>query len=244
MCFSSETTEAPGAMIVAPPSPGLASVFSMCFPEEVFDYDLSMNLGDDIDGVTLHDTYKDEMDMIGIGHILDAAPHEPYYDFDIFGVSTIDFEDVTLYDAHADAMDMIGTGRILDAAPPEPRFVFYMFRISMLEINDDDGLVATDIIHNTVSFEGASDSVDPPLSFDTMSGFVIRFDDVSNGNNDMNIFEYFPMSQHFPLITPLASIAHIYDVDDVGDTNDPLGGQSECDSDTEDRKVTPITGST
>ena len=34
------------------------------------------------------------------------------------------------------------------------------------------------------------------------------------------------------------------DVDDVGDTDDPLGGQSECDSDTEDRKVIPIYGST
>ena len=30
----------------------------------------------------------------------------------------------------------------------------------------------------------------------------------------------------------------------MGDTDDPLGGQSECDSDAEDRKVTPITGST
>ena len=27
----------------------------------------------------------------------------------------------------------------------------------------------------------------------------------------------------------------------MGDTDDPLGGHSECDSDTEDRKVTPIT---
>ena len=32
ICLSSKTTEAPGAMIVAPSSPGLASVFSMCFP--------------------------------------------------------------------------------------------------------------------------------------------------------------------------------------------------------------------
>ena len=40
-------------------------MFIMCFPEEVLDYDLSMDLGDDIDGVTLPDTYKDEMDMIG-----------------------------------------------------------------------------------------------------------------------------------------------------------------------------------
>ena len=52
------------------------------------------------------------------------------------------------------------------------------------------------------------------------------------------------MSQHFPLITPPTPTTHIYDVDDVGDTDDPLGGQSECDSDTEDRKVTSITGST
>ena len=58
MCFSSETIEAPSALIVEPPSPGRASVFSMCLPEEVLDYDLSMDLGDDIDGVTLLDTYK------------------------------------------------------------------------------------------------------------------------------------------------------------------------------------------
>ena len=70
--MSSEITEAPGTMIIAPPSPGQASVFSMCFPEEVLDYDLLMDLGDDTNGVTLPDTYMDEMDMIGTGHILDA----------------------------------------------------------------------------------------------------------------------------------------------------------------------------
>ena len=75
MCFSSETTEAPGAMIVVPPSSGQASVFSMCFPEEVPDYDLPMDLRDDIDGVTLPDTYIDEMDKISIGRILDTALH-------------------------------------------------------------------------------------------------------------------------------------------------------------------------
>ena len=99
MCLSSKTIEAPGAMTVAPPSPGRASVSSMCFPEVVLDYDLPMDLGDDTDGVTLPDIYKDKMDMFGIGRILDAAPHEPHYDFDMFGVSAIDFEDVTFYDA-------------------------------------------------------------------------------------------------------------------------------------------------
>ena len=112
----------------------------------------------------------------------------------------------------------------------------------MLEF-DGDGLVATDITHDTVSFEGASDSVDPPFSFDTMSGFVTRFDDISDSNNDMSIFKYFLVSQHFLLIAPPTPIAHVCDVDDVGDTDDPLGGQSKCDSNTEDRKATPISGS-
>ena len=217
-------------------------MFFMCFPEEVHDYDLSMDLGDDTYGVTLPDTYEDKMDMIGIGRILNVAPHEPHSTFDMFGVSAIDFEDVTLYDTYADAMDMIDTGHILDAAPPWRRSIFYMFGISMLDMNDDDGLVATDIIHNTIYIKGASDSMDPPLSFDTMFRFVTCFDDIYDGNNDMSIFEYLPVSQHFPLITPPAPTTHIYDVDDVGDTDDPLGGQSECDSNTEDRKVTPITG--
>ena len=86
--------------------------------------------------------------------------------------------------------------------------------------------------------------MDPPFSFDTMSGFVTRFDDISDDNNDMSIFEYLTVSQHFPLIAPPALTTHIYDVDDVGDTDDPLGGHSECDFDTEDRKVTPISSST
>ena len=200
MCLSYEITEALGAMIVTPPSPSRASVLFMFFLEEVLDYDLPMDLGDDIDRVTLLDTYMDEMDMINIG-------------------------------------------RILDAAPLGPRLVFDMLGISMLEIDDDNGLVATDIIHNIIYVKEASDFVDPPLSFDTMSDFVTCFDDISDGNNDMSIFEYLPVSQHFPLIAPPVPTSHIYDVDDVGDTNDTLGGQSECVYDIEDRKVTPITSS-
>ena len=242
MCLSSKTTEPLEAMIVALSSPDQVSVFSMCFPEEVPDYNPPMDLGDGPDGVILSDTYMDAIDMIGTGRILDTTLRRPHSTFDMFGVYMIDYDAVTLYDAYTDAMDMIGTGRILDASPPGPRSAFDMFRISMLEF-DGDGLVATDITHDTVSVEGASDSVNPPLSFDTMFGFVTRFDDFSDDNNDMSIFEYFPVSQHFPLIAPPAPTAHVCDVNDMEDTNDPLGGQSECDSDTEDRKVTPISSS-
>ena len=186
--------------------------------------------------MTFPNTYIDEMGMISIGRILDVAPHEPHFSFDMFRVSAIDFEDVTLYDACANVMDIIGTGHIVDAALPGPRSVFDIFGISMLEIDDDDRLVATYIIHNTVSVKEAFDFVDPPLSFDTLSEFVTRFDDISDGNNDMSIFEYFLVSQHFPFTTPVIPTTHIYDINDVGDTNDPLGGQSEYDFDKEDSK--------
>ena len=168
-------------------------MFSVCFLEEVLDYDLPMDLGDDTDGVTLLDAYMDEMDMIGTGRILDTAPHGPHSAFDMFSVSMINIDDVILYDACTNAMDMIGTGRILDASSPRPRSAFDVFGISMLEFNGD-GLVATDITHDIVSVEGAFDSVDPLFSFDTMSRFVTRFDDISDGNNDMSIFEYFLVS--------------------------------------------------
>ena len=172
MCLSSDIIEALDAMIVAPPSPGRASVFSMCFPEEASNYDLPMDLGDGTDGVILPDTYMDEMDMIGTGRILDAAPHELHSTFDMFGVSAIDYDDVTLYDACIDAMDMIDTGRILDVAPPGPRSAFDAFGISMLEF-DDDGFVASDVTHDVSIAKGASDSVDPPIFY---------------GNNDKSIF--------------------------------------------------------
>ncbi|RVW25140.1 Retrovirus-related Pol polyprotein from transposon 17.6 [Vitis vinifera] len=167
------TTEAPGAMIVTPPSPDRASRIFDAVPHgahTVFRHALVISL---------------------------MQPHGPLSVFDISGVSVLDDE-------------------------------------SVLDVVTSD----------FASVEGESDSVDPPLSFDTMSEFVTRFDDISDGNNDMSIFEYLNVSQHFPLIAPPAPMTHIYDVDDVGDTDDPLGGHSECDFDTEDRKVTPISSST
>ena len=83
--------------------------------------------------------------------------------------------------------------------------------------------------------------MDRPLSFDFMSGFVTRYDVMSNGNNnDMSLFEYLPVSQHFPLIAPQAPTAPMHDIDDVGDPDDPLSGQSDCDSDSKERKVTRL----
>ena len=46
------------------------------------------------------------------------------------------------------------------------------------------------------------------------------------------------------MIAPPAPAAHVYDVNDMGDIDDPLGGQSESNYDTEDRKVTLVSDST
>ena len=193
--MSSKTTEPPEAIIVAPPSPDRASMFSMCFPEEVPNYDLPMNLGDGPDDVILSDTYMYAMDMINTGRIMDAASCGPHSAFDIFGISMIDSDAVTLYDACTDMMDMISTCYILDASPSGPRSAFYVFEISMLDF-DGDGLVATNITHDTISVEGVSDSMDPPLSFDTMFVFVTRFDGFSDDNNDMRVFSSICLCQN------------------------------------------------
>ncbi|RVW58339.1 hypothetical protein CK203_116024 [Vitis vinifera] len=166
--------ETPDVMIVAPPSPDRASMFSVCFPKAVFDYNILMDTVIDADGVTLPNAYTDEMDMIGVGRILDVVPHGPHSDFNLFGVFMIDYDDVTLYDPCTNVMDMI----------------------------DDDDFV-TIVTPDVFTVEGVSDSVDPPLSFNTMSRFVTLFDDVAGGNNnDMSVFKYSPVSLHFPLIVP------------------------------------------
>ena len=57
-------------------------MFSVCFPEAVSDYDILMDTMIDTDGVTLPDACTNEMNMIGIGLILNAIPHGPHSDFD------------------------------------------------------------------------------------------------------------------------------------------------------------------
>ena len=69
-----ELTKASNAMMVVPPSPDRASVFSMCFPGEFTNNDLLMDPKYVTDGVTPHDSYINEMDKMGIDRILDAVP--------------------------------------------------------------------------------------------------------------------------------------------------------------------------
>ena len=49
-------------------------MFSVLFLEVIFDYDILRDTMIDAYGVTLPDACTDEMDMIGVGRILDAVP--------------------------------------------------------------------------------------------------------------------------------------------------------------------------
>ena len=89
-----------------------------------------MDLGDGTDNVTLYDACDDKMDMLGIGRILDVAPHGPHSAFDLFGVSVLETDGVTLYDAFTYKMDMMVIGRSLDVAPREPRSALDLFEVS------------------------------------------------------------------------------------------------------------------
>ena len=139
-------------------------------------------------------------------------------------------------------MDMIGICHILDVAPHRPHYAFDLFGVSMLQIDGDDSII--DIATpDFISVEGAFDPMDPPLSFDSMSGFFIHYDVMSGGNNnDMSVFERLPVSRHFTLIAPQAPTTQIHDIDDVGNPDGPLSGQSYYDSDFKERKFTPVFG--
>ena len=113
----------------------------------------------------------------------------------------------------------------------------------MLEIDDDDFL--TDVSHDVISGEGASNSMDQPLSFDTMPRFITRYDDMFvEYHNDMSIFEYSPVSLHFPVVVSLTPIERVHDMEDVECPDDPLRGQSSYDYDSEDKKLKLVSSST
>ena len=63
--------------------------------------------------------------------------------------------------------------------------------------------------------EGVSDFVDPPLSFDVLSGFVSHSDDVHDSSfMDLSIFEYLLVSHDVTLSTSSSLTSQIFDIND------------------------------
>ena len=112
----------------------------MCFPDETIDYGVVIELVDMIDRVVPHDEYLDEMDMLGISQFLDVVQREPFSPLKLFRVFVIEIAKE-------------------DQTVPAPElFAFVIPTIDMYE-----GTIGGPV-------EGASDSVDPPLTFDILLG--------------------------------------------------------------------------
>ncbi|RVW24471.1 Transposon Ty3-G Gag-Pol polyprotein [Vitis vinifera] len=100
---------------------------------------------------------------------------------------------------YRDEMDMMTVSQITSIVQLQPVSAFDMFGVSTIEVfegtqtlpvpelPEDDSSLFEGIVSPV---EGASDLVDPPLSFDVLSGFVSRSDDVSVASfMDLSIFE-------------------------------------------------------
>ena len=62
--------------------------------------------------------------------------------------------------------------------------------------------------------EGVSDFMNPPLSFDVLSRFVSRYDDVHDSSfMDLSIFEYLLVSYDITLSAPSSPTSQIFDID-------------------------------
>ena len=90
---------------------------------------------------------------------------------------------------------------------PEPDYALSDFHVLTLgddedaSLTPDDDVITSDVIVDIASPDilghvvGESDVVNPPLSFDVLSGFVSRSDDVlAFSSMDLSIFEYSPVS--------------------------------------------------
>ena len=82
-------------------------------------------------------------------------------------------------------------GDVVDGVVPHDEYIDEMLVLSMSQINEIVQSVA-DLFEGTIGpIKGASDFVDPHLSFDILSGFVSHFDDVHDSSfMDLSIFEY------------------------------------------------------
>ena len=114
----------------------------------------------------------------------------------------------------------------------EPDSALSYFRVLALRDDEDvsltldDDVITGDVIVDIASLDilghvvGESDVVDPPLSFDVLSGFVSRSDDVLNFSSmDSSIFEYSPVTfiDDIDACAPHSPTSQIHDID-----NEPL----------------------
>ena len=110
-------------------------------------------------------------------------------------------DEVVPHDEHVDEMLTMRLSQIEEITQPELTSPFDLFGVSVIEVAREiqttptpeiagDVIAIDGSVDGLVSLvEGASDFVDPPISFDVLSGFVSRHDDVSDSlSMDLSVF--------------------------------------------------------
>ena len=178
----------------------------------------------------------------GASKIVIPAPSSP----DHFSVLTLCFPDevdgygvpfdpidlidgVVLPDEYHDEMLMMDMDQMVGHVFPEPTPAFQLSELSKVftieqiedvplvltpEVPVDVPLVLEDVVSPDVE---ESSIVDPPLSFDVLSGFVSRFDDVLTlSSMDLSFFEYFSAScdNDIAPCSPSPPTSHVLYIDD------------------------------
>ena len=153
-------------------------------------------------------------------------------------------------DEYIDQMLAMSLGQIDGTIQPELASPFDLFGVSIIEIAEeiqttpapefaDDVIVVDDLFDGPV--EGASNFVDPSLSFDVLLGFVSRYDNVHVSLfMDLSIFEYLHVSRDITLSTPSSHTTRIFDIDDEIAQHDSDDDSSFAfDLDPIDQRVSP-----
>ncbi|WJZ81616.1 hypothetical protein VitviT2T_001450 [Vitis vinifera] len=185
--------------------------------------------------------FPDETDEHGtfaeVGDIVDgAAPHDVYID-EMLALSLSQIEE-TIQPGLASSFDLFGV------------FVIELTEESLTApaLESAEDLIAfDDLIDSRVGIvEGASDFVDPPLSFDVLSGFVSRSDVVFDDSSmDLSMFEYLPASRDIALLVPSSPTSQIFDIDDdIAQHDSDDDSSPDSDSDPVDQRVSPAVGDT
>ena len=88
--------------------------------------------------------------------------------------------------------------------------------------------------------------MDPSLSFDVLSGFVSRSNDVHDSSfMDLSILKYLSVSCDITLSTPSSPISQIFDIDEeIVQHNSDDDSSSAPNSSSIDKKVSPATRDT
>ena len=163
---------------------------------------------------------------------------------------------VVPHEEYVDEMLAMSMSQIDGMIQPELASPFDLFRVSAIKVAEEiqttpdqkfteDDIVVDGLVDGPIDLvEGASDFVNPPLSFDVLSGFVSRSDDVHDFSfMDLSIFEYLPISCDITVYVPSSPISQIFDIDDEIVQHDSYDDSSSAfDSNSIDLRVSPTIG--